>query len=103
MHRYIALWNQHESMLGNLRMRFESDRVPCLYEYFNMAWTHLLYHDRYANFLDPLNNVTMLSNIPTCEMNFLAETMNDIVANKWQRVSIYIIFDYSNGSPIFIM
>lgn len=81
-------------MLGNLRMRFETDRIPCLYEYFNLAWTHILYHDRYAKELTPLNNSIMLNATPSCEMHFLDETINDIVENKYQRVSICILNDY---------
>lgn len=77
-------------------MRFETDRIPCLYDYFNMGWAHLLFHDRYASKLTPENNAIMLNANTSGEMNFFQETIDDIVANKYQGV-IYFWFTKINN------
>lgn len=81
-------------------MRYETDQIPCLYAYFNLPWTHILYHDRFANQLTPLNNATMLGTTPNCEMHFLGEAMSEIVSNKYQRVWTSFLYMYRIHYPL---
>lgn len=52
-----CLWGKHEKLLNNLQLRFEMVLIGDFYEYFRQPWASALYHDRFEQLLDELNNI----------------------------------------------
>lgn len=92
MHKYISLHDRHESNLNNLRIRFESNLIPDLHEYFTNPWVYLLYHDRFITQLIP-GMYEIMSKTYYPEPNIVEEIGNVVVRNKWANVSVMDIVE----------
>lgn len=85
VHLLMALWGQHESILGSLRLRFENQHIPDLYAHFAKPWTYLLHHDMYRRDLDFKNFRVAIHHVNN-DLNLNKETRDKIIENYFERV-----------------
>lgn len=85
MHRYVKLWGKHESLIGNLRKRYELNEIKCLYEFFDRNWACALYHDRFELLDEANTEVLKLKNIS--EYAMMDDISQKVQNNNYQKVS----------------
>lgn len=84
--RYIKLWGKHESLLGNLRKRYELNEIKCLYEFFDRSWACALYHDRFELLDEANGEVLKLKNFSGYAI--IEDIAKKIQDNNYEKVSL---------------
>lgn len=84
--RLLSIWGQHESLLRNLRLRFDAGLIKNFFTHFSEPWIYLIYHDMYRRELNAKNLHATLEHVDPY-LNLIKETRYLIVLNGWERVS----------------
>lgn len=85
MYKYISIWGIPDTLLNNLRLRYEAKMISDLHEHFTSPHMYLLYHDRYKTTLRRENAMVFLKTYEP-EPNIIDEISDEIVKNKWCNV-----------------
>ncbi|XP_050302065.1 cilia- and flagella-associated protein 61-like [Anthonomus grandis grandis] len=81
-----CLWGKHEKLLNNLQLRFEMVLITDFFEYFKQPWAYAIYHDRFENLLDELNNI-MTSSVGSDETCLITDIIEMYKQQKWQPLT----------------
>ncbi|KAF7266503.1 hypothetical protein GWI33_020184 [Rhynchophorus ferrugineus] len=81
-----CLWGKHEKLLNNLQLRFEMVLITDFFEYFKQPWAYALYHDRFEDLLDDLNNL-MTSSVGVDGSCLITEVIEMYKQRKWQPLT----------------
>lgn len=82
----MGFYGLHETMLSNIKIRFENHTIHDLHSFFDMPWTYLLFFD----YRHSLRNKYIGQALARLEKEkwMIDEIQEFTVKNKWQKVII---------------
>lgn len=81
-----CLWGKHEKLLNNLQLRFEMIMISDFFEYFKQPWAYAVYHDRFDQLLNELNNI-MTSSVSNEDECLITDIIEMYKTRKWQPLT----------------
>ncbi|XP_012061304.1 PREDICTED: cilia- and flagella-associated protein 61-like [Atta cephalotes] len=79
----IVLYGKHESMLNELKFRFQNSEISDFYAYFREPWAAMILHDRF-DCLRVENRVTLLSRT---DISLVDDCIDMLIESKWKTIS----------------
>ncbi|KAM6992862.1 cilia- and flagella-associated protein 61 [Tautogolabrus adspersus] len=68
---YLSLYGKHQQLLGQLSTYYYKSLIPDLYSFFRQSWSLAIYHDRFSDFEQELQQIT------STKVDELRQTVND--------------------------
>ncbi|KAI3364620.1 hypothetical protein L3Q82_011400 [Scortum barcoo] len=68
---YLSLYGKHQQLLGQLSTRYHRSQIHDLYSFFRQSWCLAIYHDRFSDFEQELQQITSTT---VCTFIFIPRT-----------------------------
>ncbi|XP_050449649.1 cilia- and flagella-associated protein 61-like [Cataglyphis hispanica] len=82
----IALYGKHESMLNELKFRFQNSYISDFFAYFCEPWAVAIFHDKFEC-LRVENRATLLSQMDFYGDSLIDDCMNALIRSEWKAIS----------------
>ncbi|XP_076629845.1 cilia- and flagella-associated protein 61 [Colletes latitarsis] len=83
LHHVIKLYGKHESLLNELKTRFQKSLISDLYAYFREPWAMAIFYDRFEC-LRVENRATLLSKTAIPGSSLVDDCIRALVKSKWE-------------------
>ncbi|XP_043265618.1 cilia- and flagella-associated protein 61-like [Colletes gigas] len=85
LHHVIKLYGKHESLLNELKTRFQKSLISDLYAYFREPWAMAIFYDRFEC-LRVENRATLLSKTAIPGSSLVDDCIRALVKSKWEPI-----------------
>ncbi|KAL6419679.1 hypothetical protein ACFW04_001261 [Cataglyphis niger] len=96
----IALYGKHESMLNELKFRFQNSYISDFFAYFREPWAAAIFHDKFEC-LRVENRATLLSQMDFYGDSLIDDCINALIRSEWKAISEkdrrYIEYKYAGS------
>ncbi|XP_034179175.2 cilia- and flagella-associated protein 61 isoform X2 [Osmia lignaria lignaria] len=86
VYHMIALYGKHETMLNELKTRYQNSLISDLYAYFREPWAMAIFYDRFEC-LRVENRATLLSKTAIPAQSLNDDCIRALMRSKWNAVS----------------
>ncbi|XP_029040936.2 cilia- and flagella-associated protein 61-like [Osmia bicornis bicornis] len=86
VYHMIALYGKHETMLNELKTRYQNSLISDLYAYFREPWAMAIFYDRFEC-LRVENRATLLSKTAIPGQSLNDDCVRTLIRSKWNAMS----------------
>ncbi|XP_054010116.1 cilia- and flagella-associated protein 61-like [Hylaeus anthracinus] len=90
----ISLYGKHESLLNELKTRYQKSLIADFYAYFREPWALAIFYDRFECLLVE-NRATLLSKTAVPGSSLIDDCVRALIKSKWEPVSGAMRFFFS--------